>query len=79
MTIPFGRWRLVVSMSRFVSPPAPPKLAQANTFATHGTAIQLSEAIDAADQELAKLSHRAALEADRRRWQALAILHGFRG
>jgi hypothetical protein len=65
MTIPFGGRRLVFSMNLFVAPTKP-------------SGVPYPEAIDASDADLARLNHRAAAEADRRRWQAQAIFHGVR-
>jgi hypothetical protein len=63
MSIPFAGRRLVFSMNLFF---APAKAAGA----------EYPEAVDASDADLAKLNQRAAVDADRRRWQAQAIFHG---
>lgn len=65
MSIPFGGRRLVFSMNLFFAPAKP---AQSG----------YPEAVDASDADLAKINRRAAVDADRRRWQAQAIFHGVR-
>lgn len=65
MNIPFGDRRLVFSMNIFL---APAKAARS----------AYPEAIDATDADLARLNRRAKADAERRKWQAQAILHGFR-
>jgi len=78
MTIPFGRRRLVFSLSLSIARP-PVTRSQAAAAAKRGEASQFAAAFDATDIELAKLNGLAAAEADRPRWQAQAIFHGFRG
>ncbi len=66
MNIPFGGRRLVFSMNLFFAPAKP-------------AGAEFPEAVDASDRDLARLNQRAAVDADRRRWQAQAIFHGVQG